>query len=110
MSLFDYGNITEEHKAALLEVVELAKQSNNDMFAELLKHKFQLVEPVKIDHKTMAFTQECEKVGIKVWVMGYQNNPEQPTDENNPLVPILSITEGADKMEDLVASIRSAVK
>ena len=106
MNLFDYGAISEEQKKAILEVMDLAKESGNDVFAEFLKHKFKIVEPVRVDHKEYDFYKHCDSNGIKVWLMGYVqdgggNNPAEPS------YPVVSITEDIRKLEELVAYLKT---
>lgn len=111
MNLFDYNEVTDEQKRAIEEVMTLAKEAGNQEFAEMLAYKFGVKETVKVPASNFAFTQECDKLGIKVWTMGHEaSNGDLPNSEDNPMLPILSITEPAAKLEQLVASIRSSVK
>ena len=109
--MFDYGNITEEHKAAILEAVAMAREDGNDELAERLLFKFKVKEPVIIPTDAFAFTKECEKVGIKVWTMGHvSQNVGQENSDTNPLIPQVSITEDVRLMDALVKSIRDSVQ
>lgn len=105
MKLFDYGSITEQHKEAIQEVVDLAKQSGNDVFAELVKHKFQLVEPVRVDHRDTEFYKACASNDIHVWTMGYVQDGGG-NDPSIPYYPVVSITEDIRKIEKLVQSLK----
>jgi hypothetical protein len=107
MELFDYGSIKEEHKQAVMEVMELARASGNDVFAEFLKHKFKIEEPVKIDYKQSEFYKHCVANDIKVWNMGWVqdgggNKPEEP------YYPVVSITEDIRVIEKLMDSIKNS--
>jgi hypothetical protein len=104
MNLFDYGAITEEQKKAILEVMDLAKESGNEMFAEFIKHKFKIVEPLRIDHKESEFYKVCESHGIKVWLMGYVQD-KGGLDPTEPSYPIVSVTEDIRKLENLIENI-----
>lgn len=104
MELFDYGNISEEHKKAVLEVMDLAKQQGNEMFAELLKHKFQIEEPVRVDHTDRAFVKACEESDIKVWVMGWVQ--DGGAESGSPHFPVVSITEDIRKIDKLVENLK----
>ena len=106
MKMFDYGCINEQHKEAIQEVVDLARASGNEVFAELLKHKFQLVEPVRVDHTTSEFYKKCQENDIKVWLMGYVQEGGG-NDPSIPYHPVISITEDARKIEKLVESIKN---
>lgn len=106
MKLFDYGTITDEHKEAVQEVMSLAKQFGNEEFAEFIKHKFKIIEPLRLPYEITTFYQECEKVGIKVHLMGYvqDNGGSDPT---LPSYPVVSITEDIRKLEELIKSIKN---
>lgn len=105
MKLFDYGTITDEHKEAVQEVINLAKSLGNEEFAEFIKHRFKIVEPLRIPYDISSFYKECQKVGIKVHLMGYvqDNGGSDPT---SPYYPILSITEDIRKLDEFVKSIK----
>jgi hypothetical protein len=105
MELFNYGDIKEEHKQAVLEVMELARQQGNVVFAELLKHKFQIEEPVKVDHKDTDFAKACEAADVKLWIMGWVQ--DGLADAGSPHYPVVSITEDIRKIEKLVEAIRN---
>lgn len=97
--LFDYGSINEEHKKVVLEIMELAKQSGNDVFAEFIKHKFQIVEPKKYDLAESKFVEACEKHNFKYHVMGYVVDGTNPDSIHYPIV---SITEDIRKLEEFI--------
>lgn len=103
--MFDYGSITEQHKEAIQEVVNLAKQSGNEMFAETIKHKFQLVEPILVNHKDTEFYKACTKNNIKVWTMGYVQDGGG-NDPTIPYYPVVSITEDIRKIEKLIKTLK----
>ena len=104
--LFDYGAIKEEHKQAVVEVMELARNSGNEVFAEFLKHKFKIEEPNKIDYKLSEFYRLCEQNNIKVWLMGHQQEGPE-ANPGAPLWPVLSITEDIRVIEKLIESIKN---
>ena len=107
MELFNYGDITEEQKKAVLEIIELANQSGNDVFAELLKHKFQIIEPLKLDHTKTEFNRLCTEKEIKVWLMGWVQDGGGE-DPSAPHYPVVSITEDIRKLEELVRHIKNS--
>ena len=104
MKLFDYGNISEQQKEAVLEIMDLAKQQGNEVFAEILKHKFQIEEPVRVDHSNHIFTKACEESDIKLWVMGWVRDGDDET--GAPYYPVVSITEDIRKIDTLIDNIR----
>jgi|AntAceMinimDraft_5_1070358.scaffolds.fasta_scaffold08386_4 hypothetical protein len=105
MKLFDYGSITEQHKEAIQEVVDLATQSGNDVFAEFIKYKFQLIDPVRVDHKDTEFYKACAENDIHVWIMGYIQDGVG-NDPSMPFYPVVSITEDIRKIEKLVEFLK----
>ena len=105
VELFDYGSVTEEHKKAVLEVMTLAKEHGNDMFAEYLKHKFQIEEPLRVDYKESEFAKACEQNDIKLWLMGWVQDGGAAA--GSPHYPVLSITEDIRKIEKLIETFRN---
>ena len=105
MELFNYGDIKEEHKQAVLEVMELARQQGNDVFAELLKHKFKIEEPVKVEYTDTIFAKACEAADVKLWLMGWVQDGLD--DAGSPHYPVVSITEDIRKIENLVEAIKN---
>jgi hypothetical protein len=102
MDLFDYGNINADHKKAILEAVELAMKSGNHLFAELLKHKFEIVEPKKYDLDESEFIKACNSNEIKYNIQGYI--VEGPT--HDPVhYPLVSITEDIRKLNKFIKGI-----
>lgn len=100
---FNYGNITDEHKAAALEIVNIARSTNNDMLAELIAHKFQLVEPVKYDIADSKFVQACETMKFNYWIQGWVTEGE---DKDAVHYPIISITEDVRKLNTFMDMVK----
>ena len=69
--VFDYGSLNDDHKAAAEECVALAKQLNQPMLAELIKVKFQLVEPNRYDMDSSKFVQAAKEAGIYIAIQGH---------------------------------------
>jgi hypothetical protein len=107
MELFDYRAINEEHKKAVQEVINLAKDAGNEDFAEYLKHKFEIIEPIKLEHTKTEFYRLCEKNDIKVWLMGWVQDGGG-LDPSVPHYPVVSITEDIRKIEQLIAYIKNS--
>jgi hypothetical protein len=102
MDLFDYGNINDEHKKAILEVIDLANQLGNVTFAELLKHKFQIVEPKKYDLNDSEFITACNSNKINYNIQGYITEGPAHAPVHYPLV---SITEDIRKLNDFIKNV-----
>jgi hypothetical protein len=104
-NVFDYGAINDHHKEAIQEVIDLARNTGNEMFAEVLKHKFQLVEPIRVEYKDTAFYKACTENDIHVWTMGYVQDGGG-NDPSIPFYPVVSITEDIRKIEKLVETLK----
>jgi hypothetical protein len=100
---FNYGQISDEQKSVAVEIIELAKQSGNNELAELIKYKFQIVEPNKFDITNSAFVQACEAAGFKYWIQGWLI--EDPDNLASMQYPIISITEDVRKLDKFIESM-----
>lgn len=99
--VFDYGSITEEHKSAAAEIVNLLDNLKLPMASELIKQKFQLVETPKYNMEDSNFVKECQKVGIHCAVQGWIKDGEQKEYQ------IVSVTEDIRKLNDFINSIKN---
>jgi hypothetical protein len=90
---FNYGNITEEHKTAIREVISLCQLVGNSAFADMLKKKFELELPNRYDHEQHQFVKRCRELNIDVHVMGHLS-------DGSAEYPIISITEDVRKLEN----------
>ncbi len=97
--LYDYGSISEDHKKIILEVMDLAKKTGNELFAEFLKHKFEIVEPNRYDLSESKFIDACEKHKFCYNIQGYVKEGNSPDAVHYPIV---SITEDIRKLEEFI--------
>jgi len=101
IELFDYGSITKEHKKAVQEVIDLAKNSGHNLFAEFLKNKFQIVEREKFNPDNSVFVKYAKINNLFCSVQGYVDN----LNLKEPLEPIISVTEPLSKFDKLIVSV-----
>ena len=102
--MFDYGSLTAEHKAAALEIVDLCKNMDQHIVAELIKHKFQLVEPNRYNMEESSFIKACADAGIYVSIQGHiKENVGTPEELEYQLV---SITQDIRKMNEFVDNLK----
>jgi hypothetical protein len=102
--MFDYGSITEEQKAAALEIVQLCKNMDQHIAAEIIKHKFQLVEPKRYNMEESAFIKACADAGIYVSIQGHiKENAGTPDELEYQLV---SISQDIRKMDEFVEKLK----
>lgn len=70
-SVFSYDEITEEHKDAALEIMNLLNQMGQPMIAEMIKHKFKIVEKPKFDLNNSPVHNSLTADGFFLAVQGY---------------------------------------
>ena len=69
--VFDYGDINQDHKDAVLEVLNLVKQMGQPEIAEMLKYKFQIEEMPTYDPEQTRFWKLAKKYGINIASGGF---------------------------------------
>lgn len=104
IEMFDYGSITEQHKAAAQEIVDLCKNMDQLMLAELIKHKFQLVEPNRYNMEESSFVKACSDADIFVSIQGYIAEGEGAEQKQYQVV---SVTGDIRKMNDFVENLKN---
>jgi hypothetical protein len=97
--LFNYGDLKKEHKDAASEIVELAKQAGQDILAELIAHRFQLIEPNRFQLENSIFAQACKAEGFNCSIMGWVTEGDTPGAIHYPLV---AITEDIRKLDNFI--------
>jgi hypothetical protein len=93
--VFDYGSLNDDHKAAAEECVALAKQMNQPMLAELIKVKFQLVEPNRYDMDSSKFVQAAKEAGIYIAIQGHVK-------EGDTEYQLVSVNEDIRKLDKFI--------
>jgi len=93
--VFDYGSLNDDHKAAAEECVALAKQLNQPMLAELIKVKFQLVEPNRYDMDSSKFVQAAKEAGIYIAIQGHVK-------EGDTEYQLVSVNEDIRKLDKFI--------
>lgn len=93
--LFDYGSLNDDHKAAAEECVALANQLGQPMLAELIKAKFQLVEPKRFDMDTSKFVAAAKEAGIYIAIQGHIK-------EGDTEYQLVSVNEDIRKLEKFI--------
>jgi hypothetical protein len=102
--LFDYGNITEENKAAALEIATYLESKGLDDIANSIKVKFKIVEIPKYDLESSPIVMALKTAGIFCAVQGYvQEGIEQDTIQ----YPLLSLNADIRHFEALIPIIKS---
>lgn len=102
--VFDYGNITDEQKNVVDEIIKILNQFDQPMIAELLRSKFEL-EPIKeFDLSTSKFVKYCEAAGLRLHIQGTVCEGEHP---NKISYPILTLQEDVRHLDKLIDFIKN---
>jgi hypothetical protein len=98
--VFDYRVINDDHKAAAEEIANILEGMNQEMLAELIKHKFQVIERPKYDMKESKFVKHCADAGVYCSIQGHT------LDGDGIEYPLISICEDIRKLNNLVDIVR----
>ena len=98
--LFDYGNITNEHKAAAEECAKLIEQSNPS-FASIIRERFKIVEPKRLPLEDSEFYQAATKSGLGVAQQGYMVGPD------GVQIPMVAICADITKLDKFLKDLTS---
>jgi hypothetical protein len=102
-SVFDYGNIKEEHKDAAVEILSLLKQTGtNELVCELIKQKFEIKEIPKYDVNTSTFGNFCKQKNIFVSTQGWIIEGEGLEKKQFPVVGINMDIRKLDELADFI--------
>jgi hypothetical protein len=102
IEMFDYGTISDEHKAAASEIVNMCNEMGQPLVAEFIKHKFKLVEPKRFDFKSSSFVKACEEAGIFVSVQGFV---AEGTGPNEVQYQLCAVNEDIRKLDKFIDSL-----
>ena len=102
--VFDYGNITDDHKAAAEEIIGLLRQLGIDLPTRVIAERFKLVEPNRFDFTQTDFYKVCREADVFLGVQGFVVNHDDPQKVE---YPIISISEDIRKLENLFHWIKS---
>ena len=102
--VFNYGDITEQHKEAAMEIASLIANSGNEMLAELVKQRFKVVEIPRYDINLSPFIDACKEAGVFAAVQGYL---QEGSDLEKIEYPLVSICEDIRKLEKLIPAIKN---
>jgi 23S rRNA A1618 N6-methylase RlmF len=92
--VFDYGSINDQHIEAAEEIVNILKQMNSPMEAELVMKKFNLTPRIIHNIEEYDVTKYCKENGIFLGVQGY-------VEENGNSYPIVTICSDIRKFKKL---------
>tara|TARA_Y100000004_G_scaffold195437_1_gene262443 strand:+ start:540 stop:884 length:345 start_codon:yes stop_codon:yes gene_type:complete len=99
---FDYGSVTDQHKEAVKEVINIIKSMpgvSPDMIAAALEHKFEIKELPKFDMMNTEFCQKAAKIGITPQLAGWIN-------ENDVLYPVTYFSADVRKFVELTEELK----
>jgi hypothetical protein len=99
---FNYGNITQEHKKAIEEVIVLAENAGHPLFADLLKNKFQIIERKKFNVDDSIFIKYAKENNIYCSAQGFIDN----LNPEDPMIPVIGLCEDVKKLDNFVLKIQ----
>lgn len=102
--LFDYGNISDENKAAALEIANYLDSQGLSEIATAIKIKFKIVEIPKYSLDASPIVEAFKRAGIYCSVQGYVQEGVAP---NIIQYPLLSINADIRHFEALIPVIKS---
>lgn len=97
--VFDYGDINQDHKDAVIEVINLLRQMGQPDTAEMLKYKFKIEELPTFDPTKTRFWQLAKKNNINIASGGF-------TVENGTKYPYCTVDADIRVLEEFVDKIR----
>lgn len=103
--LFDYGNITDEHKSVVREIASFLEMSGQANLADTLKKRFKVQETPTFDINSSKFYQEAQKAGIFVAVQGFL---QEGLDGTGVQYQLCAICEDIRKLDKFIDSIKSS--
>jgi hypothetical protein len=104
--VFNYGEITADHKEAAEEIANFISGSGNEMLAELIKQRFKVTSIPRYDIKESKFANACVAAGVFPSVQGYLQEGDGLDKKEYPLI---GITEDVRKLEKLYEAIKNSV-
>ena len=103
--LFDYGNITDENKAAALEIANMLESQGLKDLAESIKVKFKIKEIPKYDVESSPFVVACKAAGLYCSIQGYVQEGVEPNIIQYPLLAVCSDVRNLEKLIPIVKSM-----
>ena len=100
---FDYGSVTDQHKEAVKEVINLIKsmpKASPEILAIALEHKFEIKDLPKFDMMTTEICQKAAKIGITPQLAGWVN------ENNERLFPVVYFSADVRKFVELQEELK----
>ena len=109
--VFDYGNITEDHKAVVKEIIEFLRQREGvptQMMIEELKVKFEIVEiPMKsIEDSIWGQLIKDERLGVSI--QGFRTTKD--SDGKQLKIPHVGMSADLDYLDEFVNRLANKIK
>jgi hypothetical protein len=103
--MFDYGNITDEHKSIAKEIAVFLESSNQHQLADAIRKRFKVVETPTFDLKQSKFFQEAQKAGIFVAVQGFV---QEGLDGDAIQYQLCAVCEDVRNLDKFIDSVKSS--
>lgn len=103
--VFNYGDITADHRDAAKEIANIIAGSGNIMLAEIIKQRFKVVEIPKFNLEDSKFARACMSAGVFPAVQGHV---QEGSDIEKIEYPLVGICEDIRKLEKLYEIIKNS--
>ena len=93
--VFDYGSISDEHKAAAEECAKMIEPYNSIVAAQILE-RFKIVEPKIMDPESSEFYRTAKEFGLFPAQQGYMVGPD------GVQIPMVALCADLPKFDDFL--------
>lgn len=102
---FDYGALSEDHKAAAEEIAKFIKDQGHAQLGDLILQRFEIKQIPTYDLTQSKFYQECQKAGIFCATQGFLQEGSGLEAMQYPLCVISGDIRQLDKFIDSIKGI-----
>jgi len=101
--VFDYGNITAEHRAAAEEISLLLDNMGQQLLSDLIKEKFGIVQTPRYDISEHEFVKACVRADLYCAIQGFVKDGS-----GNIEYPVIAICDDSRKFFNLYNIIKNS--
>ena len=105
--VFDYGNITDENKAAALEIADMLERQGLKDLAESIKVKFKIKEIPKYDLDKSPIVAALNQVGLFCSIQGYLQEGAEPDIMQYPIIAVCSDIRNFEQLIPIIKSMET---
>lgn len=105
--VFDYGNLTDENKAAALEIANMLESQGLGDLATSIKIKFKIKEIPKYDLESSPIVSAIKEAGMFCSVQGYLQEGAKPDIIQYPLIAVCADIRHFERLIPIIKSMDS---